>query len=307
MKNSNIPSGRGIILSGNRQRAGTYLGIARRKMHDMKMMMRIGKLSMMQRRYYLDRDCVWVHLLSIGGADFIRIHSCSEGGGCSNEFIQVFVEQFPEAPEIIRTSFWNAHKDEGEDVPFVNRIFGFYDFGDQQSVTISRTHRARTHNYALEGDYTVKLTSFKRLPAGTPNDTFTTGSSSEIVLPIITKSIPEMDGLNKYLCTFSALTINGYTRDDVSLEVNGVDVTSDMLTNQSTPGRAIRFFFVTDGNIPTATLRRNDGQSVGFWVTGVTLSAIKFKCIASFTQEITAPGTNLHTFDGGEERPVPPA
>jgi hypothetical protein len=45
-------------------------------------MMKAGNLKYMKRVYNLDRDCVWVHLTSIDGADFIRIHSCAEGGGC---------------------------------------------------------------------------------------------------------------------------------------------------------------------------------------------------------------------------------
>jgi hypothetical protein len=88
MRNINIQSGRGLILSGDRQRAGTYVGIAKRRMFEMKQVMRIGKLQYMKRVHYLDRDCVWVHLLSIGGSDFIRIHSCAEGGvGCSIGFV----------------------------------------------------------------------------------------------------------------------------------------------------------------------------------------------------------------------------
>lgn len=82
MRNINILSGRGIILSGDRQRAGTYVGIAKRRMFEMKQMMKMGKLQYMKRSYYLDRDCVWVRLWSIDGADFIRIHSCAEGVKC---------------------------------------------------------------------------------------------------------------------------------------------------------------------------------------------------------------------------------
>lgn len=90
MRNINIPSGRGMILSGDRQKAATYVGIAKRKMHDMKQMMSIGKLPMMQRRLMLDRDCVWVHLLSVDGSDFIRIHSCAEGGKC--KLVAIFAD-----------------------------------------------------------------------------------------------------------------------------------------------------------------------------------------------------------------------
>lgn len=86
MTNSNIPSGRGLILSGDRQKAGTFLRIAQLRMAQMKQMMRVGNLQYMRRVHHLERDCVWVHLTSISGNDFIRIHSCAEDEDCSLDF-----------------------------------------------------------------------------------------------------------------------------------------------------------------------------------------------------------------------------
>lgn len=103
MRNINILSGRGIILSGDRQKAGTFVKIAQRRMFEMKQMMRAGNLKYMKKAQYLESDCVWMRLLSIDGADFIRLHACSKGGGCKlktpvapGTIISEFVMECPE-------------------------------------------------------------------------------------------------------------------------------------------------------------------------------------------------------------------
>jgi hypothetical protein len=77
-----MQKGSGIILSGNRQLAATFVKISKKKLYDMKQMMRITGQSMMQRIFYLDRDCVHVRIYIIDNAEFIRIHACSEGADC---------------------------------------------------------------------------------------------------------------------------------------------------------------------------------------------------------------------------------
>lgn len=142
MRNNNIPSGRGIILSGNRQKAGTYIGIAKRKMHDMKQMMSIGRLPMMQRRFMLDRDCVWLHLLSIDGADFIRIHSCAEDVDCKVSFTFEAT-----GLSVVFTSKASDNIDNG-----------FWDFGDGQ---FEANGSNITHVYENPGTYNVTLYGFE--------------------------------------------------------------------------------------------------------------------------------------------------
>jgi hypothetical protein len=83
MDNISIPSGRGLILSGNRPLAARFVKISQRRLMEMKQIMKISGQTMMQRMFYLDRDCVWVRMHVIGNAEFIRIHACSEGANCS--------------------------------------------------------------------------------------------------------------------------------------------------------------------------------------------------------------------------------
>jgi hypothetical protein len=76
-----MQKGSGIILSGNRQLAAQFVKISKRKLYDMKQMMRLTGQMMMQRVFYLDRDCVWVRIYIIDNAEFIRIHACAEDAG----------------------------------------------------------------------------------------------------------------------------------------------------------------------------------------------------------------------------------
>jgi hypothetical protein len=80
----NIPAGNGIILSGNRQLAATFVKISKRRLWEMRQLMIMSKRTMMQRSFYFDRNCVWVRMHIIGNAEFIRIHACAEGakGAC---------------------------------------------------------------------------------------------------------------------------------------------------------------------------------------------------------------------------------
>jgi hypothetical protein len=83
---TNIPAGNGIILSGNRQLAATFVKISKRRLWEMRQLMIMSKQTMMQRSFYLDRNCVWVRMHIIGNAEFIRIHACSEGEKGQCEF-----------------------------------------------------------------------------------------------------------------------------------------------------------------------------------------------------------------------------
>ncbi len=123
MTNSNILSGRGMILSGDRQKAGTYVGIARRKMYDMKQMMSISNIPYMKRVHHLDRDCVWVHLTSIDGADFIKIHACAEGGVCKFET--------PDAPGTIISEWKLSCPEAGQSATWINlSVEDYYPWDD---------------------------------------------------------------------------------------------------------------------------------------------------------------------------------
>jgi hypothetical protein len=73
-----IPRGRGIILSGNRQIAGQFVQIAKRRAMEFAILLDMANLKMGHRKYMLDRDCVWCTINIIDNATFIRIHSCFE-------------------------------------------------------------------------------------------------------------------------------------------------------------------------------------------------------------------------------------
>ncbi len=84
MGNIDIPTGRGIILTGNRKLAAEYVEIGRKRLRDLKQMMHIAGLKMGQKLYAF-ADCITMRVLSIDGNDFIRIHACA-GERCSMDF-----------------------------------------------------------------------------------------------------------------------------------------------------------------------------------------------------------------------------
>jgi len=163
VRNINIQSGNGVILSGDRQRAATYYKIAKRRMFEMKQMMRMGNLQYMKKVHYLDRDCVWVHLTSIDGADFIRIHSCSEGCKCSisltvdDELVVYRAEgdnELGEALVDLVPKCFEPERDFGNGKVQAARVF--IDWGDG-TVTLSGTagEQTRTHTYWASGVYDI--------------------------------------------------------------------------------------------------------------------------------------------------------
>jgi len=80
-----IPSGRGLILTGDRQLAGKYVQFAKRRMVEMKYAMSLTKSPMSQKTFQFGGSCAYIRLLSIDGQDFIRIHHCpaTVDGGCT--------------------------------------------------------------------------------------------------------------------------------------------------------------------------------------------------------------------------------
>ena len=106
----------------------------------MKQMMSIGRLSNDETGdSIIDRDCVWVHLYSIDGADFIRIHSCAEGeeNVCQPKFSYEIV-----GLTVTFTATLSLPAD---------RVF--WEFGDGEYE--SNTGLTAVHTYEEAGDYSV--------------------------------------------------------------------------------------------------------------------------------------------------------
>ena len=169
MKNVNIPTGRGIILTGNRKLAGEYVQIGKKRLHDLKQMMKFAGLKMGQ-KVYAFADCITMRVLSIDGNDFIRIHACPAGGGCFFETVETCSSKCSE--------FQILCEREGFFVPDLNRL-GFisrtpnpgsggdwdsyeWDFGDGDTDTGNFV----THFYEQNGKFTVTLTTTKIISGG---------------------------------------------------------------------------------------------------------------------------------------------
>lgn len=78
-----IQSGKQIILSGNRQKAGQYVQIAQRRAMELRILLDRANLRMGQKKYWLHSNCVWCAINIIEGAEFIRIHACPVEDECS--------------------------------------------------------------------------------------------------------------------------------------------------------------------------------------------------------------------------------
>lgn len=283
MKNSNIPSGRGIILSGDRQKAGTFLGIAKRKMHDMKQMMSIGKLQMMQRRFVLDRDCIWVHLLSIYGNDFIRIHSCAEGGDCKNGFTETNGSFANEIDFLFH--HWN---EDGDKQTFFDLVRGHFLFGDNTTGSLSAAEHSIDHIYSAPGEYEVNLKSYIR-----NTDKSVISRTDPHVVNTHNRSISvDTSGRegNKYFGTLSFL-INGVIFvPHVVVTING-EVISPLIAS-SVAGTGVRLHTTTitqDIMTATVTLATGGFAPLVNWIGAINWSFIPYKCLANTTKTITVP------------------
>lgn len=224
MANINIPKGSRIIFSGNRQRAAEFLGIAKRRIHELKQMMRVNGQMMMQKLFYLDRDCVWVRIHIIDSAEFVVIHACSEGGGCENLITFLGSTQtFPSA--LWKADFKSKHIDEnGKRVqpPFAAGIFKWGDTAPTSTKeTVSQiaflTDVIQQHNYTSTGDFTVTLISWMRnfdIPVINNFTLIQTTTSMTLIV----------DGVDSKqwvgILTWN-LTLSGLSPDDLTLTIDG--------------------------------------------------------------------------------------
>ena len=283
MKNSNIPSGRGIILSGDRQKAGTFLGIAKRKMHDMKQMMSIGKLQMMQRRFMLDRDCIWVHLLSIDGNDFIRIHSCAEGGDCKNGFTETNGSFANEIDFLFH--HWN---EDGDKQTFFDLVRGHFLFGDNTTGSLSAAEHSIDHIYSTSGDYEISLKSYIR-----DTDKSIISGTDPLVINTHNRSISvDTSGRegNKYFGTLSFLIDGVMFVPHVMVTINGETISPLIATSISGQGVRLHTPIITgDVMEATVTLATGGFSPTVHWVDGIDWGFIPYKCLSSTRRTITVP------------------
>ncbi len=267
MANINIPNGRGIILSGNRQLAGQYVQIAKRRLHDLKQMMSLAGLEYGQRSFNVLRDCVWMRLWSIGNADFIRIHACAEGEeGCEVSFT---TEQLSSTALSITIAYI------GDDFVPPSDIRGYFvDWGDGLATNqfSSGPTKTFTHTYAVTGTYTITVSAWGNQGSGSP--------------PPVTVQVDT--GTER---TFTTTGFNGQkffaAAETASLSSNCVDIYADDVFIATSPvgfGRKYNLGLITS-DTHIVEMRSNTGfpgcLSVG------KIFYFKYTCLATSTQEFT--------------------
>jgi hypothetical protein len=79
---NNPQTGKSIILTGDREQAGRFLPLARRKSRELRTVMNMTNSNMIQKAYFYLKGCLEISIRIVDNSEFIRIHACSGEVDC---------------------------------------------------------------------------------------------------------------------------------------------------------------------------------------------------------------------------------